>query len=53
MPVYYVHEGHKENMVALYRSQVEGSHTGFFRIDDVCLKQVVSNVYRKITGCPK
>lgn len=45
MTVYDVHEVHKENMAALYRSQVEGSHwERFFRIDDVCLKQVVSNV---------
>lgn len=31
MPVYDVQEVHKENMVAFYRSQVEGSHCeGFF-----------------------
>ncbi len=53
MTVYGVQDTHKENLVALYRSQVEGSHCeGFILIEYVCLKQVVSNIYRKITGCP-
>lgn len=41
-------------MKYMYRSQVEGSHwEGFFLIEDVCLKHIVSNVYIKITEWPK